>query len=135
MPSILPGCFEFFLQYYTPGRQYPMQKDKFLRGIETVTQIHSVKKVFLDISQNSLGNTCARVSILIKLQGWDPEAWNFIKKETLAQMFSCEICKISKNAFFSEPLRWLLLRAPNFVSVLLLCTIQNTSDSFAKAHL
>ena len=77
-----------------------MQKGKFLRSIETVTQIHSVKKVFLEISQNSLGNTCARVSILIKLQGWGPEAWNFIKKEALAQMFSCEICKISKNAFF-----------------------------------
>ena len=28
-----------------------------------------------------------------------PEAHNFIKKETLAQLFSCEICKISKNTF------------------------------------
>ena len=27
------------------------------------------------------------------------KACNFIKKETLAQMFSCEFCKISKNAF------------------------------------
>ena len=26
-------------------------------------------------------------------------AWNFIKKETLAQVFSCEFCKISKNTF------------------------------------
>ena len=25
---------------------------------------------------------------------------NFIKKETLAQMFSCEFCEISKNTFF-----------------------------------
>ena len=29
-----------------------------------------------------------------------PEAWNFIKKETLAQVFSCEFCEIFKNAFF-----------------------------------
>ena len=28
-----------------------------------------------------------------------PEACNFIKKETLAQVFSCEFCEISKNAF------------------------------------
>ena len=28
----------------------------------------SVKKVFLEISQNSQENTCARVSLLIKLQ-------------------------------------------------------------------
>ena len=28
-----------------------------------------------------------------------PKASNFIKKETLAQAFSCEFCKISKNTF------------------------------------
>ena len=27
-------------------------------------------------------------------------AFNFIKKETLAQVFSCEFCEISKNSFF-----------------------------------
>ena len=31
-----------------------------------------------------------------------PEACNFIKKETLAQVFSCEICKIFKNNFFDR---------------------------------
>ena len=35
-------------------------------------------------------NTFARVSFLI----------NFIKKETLAQVFSCEFCEISKSTFF-----------------------------------
>ena len=57
------------------------------------------EKVFLEISQNLLKNTCARVSFLIKL-----EACNFIKKETLAQVFSCEFCEISKNTFFIEHL-------------------------------
>ena len=28
-----------------------------------------------------------------------------LKKESLAQVFSCEFCKISKNAFFTEHLR------------------------------
>ena len=32
------------------------------------------------------------------------EACNFIKKETLAQVFSFEFCKISKNTFFTEHL-------------------------------
>ena len=27
-------------------------------------------------------------------------ACNFIKKETLAQVFSCEVCEISKNTFY-----------------------------------
>ena len=53
--------------------------------IETVVQRCSVKNVFLKISQNSQQNTCARVSFLIKLR-----ACNFIKKETLAQVFSSE---------------------------------------------
>ena len=30
-------------------------------------------------------------------------------KETLAQVFSCEFCEISKNTFFIEHLWWLLL--------------------------
>ena len=29
-----------------------------------------------------------------------PQACNFIEKETLAQVFSCEICEIFKNTFF-----------------------------------
>ena len=33
------------------------------------------------------------------------EACNFIKKETLAQVFSCKFCEISKNTFFTEHLR------------------------------
>ena len=33
------------------------------------------------------------------------EAYSFIKKETLAQVFSCEFCKISQNTFFTEHLQ------------------------------
>ena len=33
-----------------------------------------------------------------------PHICNFIKKETLAQVFSSEFCKISKNTFFTEHL-------------------------------
>ena len=31
-------------------------------------------------------------------------ARNFIKKESLTQVFSCEFCEISKNTFFTEHL-------------------------------
>ena len=31
-----------------------------------------------------------------------PEACNFIKKDTLVQVFSCELCEIVKNTFFTE---------------------------------
>ena len=59
---------------------------------------YSVKKVFLEISQNSQENTCARVSFLTKLQA----ACNLSKIETLAQVFSCEYYEIYKNTFFTE---------------------------------
>ena len=41
-------------------------------GLNTkaVVQTCSVKEVFLEISQNSQENICARVSILIKVQAW-----------------------------------------------------------------
>ena len=64
------------------------------------------KKSVLNISQNLQENTCVRVSFLIKLQA---EACNFIEKETLAQVFSCEFWEIFKNTFFIEHLSWLLL--------------------------
>ena len=44
---------------------------------------------------------CARVSFIIKLQA---EACNFIKKETLAQVFSCEFCKIFNTFSYRTPL-------------------------------
>ena len=63
---------------------------------EAVVQRCSVKKLFLEISQNSQENTCTRASFFTKRH----EAWNFIKKETLAQVFSYEFYEISKNTFF-----------------------------------
>ena len=74
--------------------------------LEAVAQRCSVKRVFLEISQNSHENTCARVSFLIKLE---TQACKFIKKETLVQAFSCEFYEIFKNIFFTEHLWWLLL--------------------------
>ena len=59
----------------------------------------SIKKVFLKISQNSQENTCARVTFLIKLQA---SACNFIKKATLAQVFSCEFCEILGTPFLND---------------------------------
>ena len=52
---------------------------------EAVVWRCSVEKVFLEISQNSS------------------------KKEALTQVFSCELCEISKVTFFTEHIRWLPL--------------------------
>ena len=56
------------------------------RMTEAVTRKYSVKKVFLQISQNSQENTSARASFLIKLQA---EAW----------VFSCKFSAYFQNTF------------------------------------
>ena len=56
-----------------------------------------VKKVFLNVSQNSQDNTCVGVSFHSSFR---PEACNFIKKETLVQVISCEFSEISPNTLF-----------------------------------
>ena len=57
---------------------------------EAVIRSCSVEKVFLKILQNSQENTCARISLM--------QAW----PEILAEVFSCQFCKISKSNFFTE---------------------------------
>ena len=66
---------------------------------EVVVRMCSVKKMFLEISQNSEENMGVRVSFLL----------NFIKIETLAQLFSVNFAKILRTPFFTEHLGWLLL--------------------------
>ena len=61
--------------------------------------------VFLEILQNSPEITCSRDSFLIKLQAWGRDSFFFIKKESLALVFFCEFCEISKISFFTEHLR------------------------------
>ena len=51
--------------------------------------------MFLEILQNSQEDTCARASYLI----------NFIKNESLAQVFSCEFYAIYNDTFFTEHLQ------------------------------
>ena len=81
-------------------KQFPkMQKQPFANVRQKQSPKRcSVKKVFLEILQNSKENTGTRVSLLIKLQA-PASACNSIKKEALAQVFSCEFCEIFKNTF------------------------------------
>ena len=62
-----------------------------------------MKQVFLQILQNSQENTCARASFL----------------ETLAPVFSCEFCEISKIPFFHGTS---LVAASVHLQIVLVCT-------------
>ena len=107
----------FFTKGSPTNYAFVIRRKSFLKRIfceeglaktEVAVQRCSIKKVFLEILQNSQENTCAIVSFLIKLP---------IKKETLAQLFFCEFCEISRNTLFHRtPLWWLLLSegSPNY---------------------
>ena len=64
------------------------------------------KKVFLEISQNSQENTCARASFLIKLQAW-PETLS--KRGLWHRCFHVNFVKFLRTPFLTEHLWWLLL--------------------------
>ena len=64
---------------------------------EAVTRRCSVKKVFLEISQNSQENTCARASFLIS------------KKRLWHSCFPVNFVKFLSTTFFIELHWWLLL--------------------------
>ena len=99
-----------------------------------------MKKGILEILQNSQENNCARVFFLVRLQA---QTCNFIKKETLAQVFSYEVCKISKNTFFTKHvwatasahvinlLLLFILESVNMIFVLICC--KNMTIIFSKS--
>ena len=60
-------------------------------------------KVFLELSQNSQEKQLCQCLFFNKVAGL---ACNFIKKETLAQVFSCEFWEISKNNFLHRKNLW-----------------------------
>ena len=62
--------------------------------LEAATRRVVWKKVFLEISQNSLAT-------------WSnlPEASNFIKRKTLTKVFPCEFWKNFQNTYLEEYLR------------------------------
>ena len=102
-------CIQITLQsfiYFCKSWFFNFTKfSKFTMNWESISSVGSshwrcsVKKMLLEISQNSQENTCARASFLMTLQA---SICNFIKKETLAQEFSCKFCKISKIYHFLQ---------------------------------
>ena len=63
-------------------------------------EVFQIKKDVLKNFAKFTGKYLCQSHFFSKLQ-----ACNFIKKEILAQVFSCEFCEMFKNTFFTEHLR------------------------------
>ena len=78
----------------------------------------SVKKVFLEISQNSQENNCVGVS--------------FFNKETQrdsTKVFSCEFCEIFKNTFFYKTPPVAVSVNVGLITILSYCTSLEKSNT------
>ena len=71
---------------------------------EALVQRCSIKKCVLRNVTKFTGKHLYQSHFLNKVAGLRPK-----EKKSLAQVFFCEFCEISKNTFFTENLRWLLL--------------------------
>ena len=89
---------------------------KFCQIIEAAIGGVLLKKVFLEISQNSQEKTCARDTFLNKIAGLRPAT--SLKKESLAQMFSCEFSKFLRTTFLQNTSGRLLLEYLRWGSLL-----------------
>ena len=87
----------------TRQNHFVIEKFRILNGLkgwkaQEVTWGVLYRKLFLKILQNLQENTCARLSCLFFFSCL--KACNFMKKQTLAQLFSCEYCKIFQSSIF-----------------------------------
>ena len=74
---------------------------------------YSVKKLFLEIWQNSQENTCARVSFFNKVASLRPAT--LLKKRLWHRRVPVNFAKFLKIPFFIEHLWWLLLKKRRFM--------------------
>ena len=87
-----------WLEGYNNSTHFVYWRNKLiLVTLERTSTRSSRSEVFLKISQNLQENTCASVSFLNKVAGLRPMI--FMKKEALAQVFSCEFWEIFKNTY------------------------------------
>ena len=101
--QVVPSESIFFHKYYVAWA-YPYS--------EAEVQRCSVKKVFLKISKNSLENTRARVSLLIKLHAYKVAGLRpvtLLKRRLWHRCFPVNFMEFLRTPFFTEHLWWLLL--------------------------
>ena len=96
-------------------------------GIEAGARRRSVKKVFLEISQNSLENTCHRASFLIKLQ-------TLFKKRLWHRCFPVNFAKFLRTPFLQNTSGRLCFWKNTRISLICACC-KNKDTELRLSHL
>ena len=95
--SSLKAAFGFWFSY----RFSEILKKKLFLKLNAYRNLWITVMSSSELEAVTRGFLCKKVFFLCKKV---PKACNFIKKETLAQVFSCEFCEISKKTLFTEHL-------------------------------
>ena len=112
IPSVIPDLPSLLYPiYFLIGKKSGVVLRSSFRLLNNMRSSHrrcSVEKVFLEISQDSQENTCARVSFLIKLQPCLRYA-TLLNKRLWHRCFLVNFAKFLRTPFYTEHLWWLLL--------------------------
>ena len=101
------GIYKFELQYeWTPPQIFFCG----YRILQLFSEVFYKKDVLKNFAMFTRKHLCQSLFL----------SCNFVNKETLAQRFFCEFCKIFKNSFLQNTSRWILL----FFNRCWLCTLQ-----------
>ena len=92
---------------------FPEKVDE--RKLGAAVQRCSIKKLFVEISQNSQENTCARASFLLKLQA---RPATLLKKRRWCRCFPVDFVKFRTKPFYTERFWWLLLESTIFLALM-----------------
>ena len=105
-----PGCNGLILEVKLDFNKYNFTWSFFLfiAYLEIQTWLSTVRFRWKSLTLNNDRSSYRRCSIKKDVKNFAKftrlQACNVIKKENLAQVFSCEFCEISQNAFFTEHL-------------------------------
>ena len=100
LPKAIGEKIKHIFQDPSKNRHRIPMKYSTLLPIEAVVRRCSVKKYVLKNFTKFTGTHLCQSLFLNKASGLRPQVCNFIKKELLAQVFSCEFCKMFKNTYF-----------------------------------
>ena len=102
LSDVFSGNEKYISSTYRSSRPEVFCKKVVLRNFTKFTGKHLCQSIFFN-------KVAGHQRFSDVFRGYRNVTCNFIKKDTLALVFSCESCEISKSTFFIKHFWWLLL--------------------------
>ena len=129
--------YQFLMPYWYQTKtkmRLIMVNTSFVFSSEAVVRKCSVKKVFLEISQNSQKITCATVSFLVKLQAWGLQFY-LLKKKPWHRCFSMNFAKFLRAPPVVASVTYRITLIKFMVTLLIRCKLKWAISFKCQLHL